>query len=98
MSKFPALLVALLMLAGCSSGSQPDGALIYANNCSSCHGADLGGGRGVPLDAGSEAASKSDDEYLVVIRSGTGIMPSYQGFSDEQVAAVIAYLRRLQRG
>ena len=90
-------MILMLLAGGCSSAETSlDGEVIYVNNCSSCHAADLSGGRGAPLDAGSEAAAKSDTEYFAAIRSGPKIMPTFGSLSDQQVNAVIAYIRELQ--
>ena len=93
-----AMILVVLATACTSAEDSLDGQVIYANNCSRCHGVDLGGRQGVALDGDSEAAGKPDVDYIAAIRSGPGIMPRFEGLSDGQVTAVIAYLRQLQGG
>lgn len=86
-----------LVAGGCAGAeTSVEGDVIYANNCARCHRADLSGGVGPALGAGSQAAAKDDSAYRLAIRNGPGSMPSYDGFSDEQVAAVIAFIRSQQ--
>lgn len=91
------LLAIALSLAGCATAEQSlDGEVIYANRCARCHGADLAGGSGPALGAGSEAAAKDDEHYRTVIVGGRGAMPAFRSLSDQQVDAVINYLRTEQ--
>lgn len=88
-------------LSACVEQPAPDagGEQIYVEVCARCHGVDLGGGAGPALDAGSEAADRSDEFYRSSIVNGRGRMPSFaQTLSDDQVDRVIEYIRREQRG
>lgn len=98
MSKFRVLtLTALLLVGACvSEEDDVDGATLYANNCSSCHGVDLSGEVGASLVAGTEAGDKTDAQWGDAIRSGIGAMPAFRGLSDAEVDAVIAHVRQLQ--
>ncbi|HZJ49210.1 MAG TPA: cytochrome c [Acidimicrobiia bacterium] len=76
-----------------------DGEAIFTLNCVRCHGADLAGGVGKPLKAGSAAASKSDEELLATITNGVEgtVMPVWsRTLSAEEIAAVLGYIRSVQ--
>jgi mono/diheme cytochrome c family protein len=94
------LLVALavLPLAACANaarvdtivgltGDSTDGAVVYADNCASCHGADATGGteRGI--------TGAPDEEVAEVVLNGEESMPSFADtLSDQDIADVIAWL------
>ncbi len=73
-----------------------DGAGLYAANCASCHGA---GGEGMgtvfPALAGNDALADADFVIRTVLNGVPGTaMPAFGGrFSDEEVAAVVSYVR-----
>jgi len=83
-----------------------EGKTIFADNCVPCHGADLSGGVGLPLNAGSQAASLSDEELTTIITNGVAgtAMPAWGSdtaptqLSEEQIAAVLSYIRAYQNG
>lgn len=94
-------LVSILALLGLghpaahAAGSAPDGARLYADNCSACHGTDGHGGVGVPLALPSFLSSV-DDLYLTkTIRMGRPgrVMPAFARLSDAEVDAIVAHLR-----
>ncbi|MHB9149107.1 MAG: c-type cytochrome [Thermoleophilia bacterium] len=83
---FAALLVTAVPVAA-SEGSE-----LYSSLCASCHGAQ-GEGRGsFPALAQNPVA---DDEAQLdsVIRSGKGIMPPFSHLSEEDIAALVGYVR-----
>ena len=91
------LVVAAAVVTGCASTeTSVEGDVIYANNCARCHGSDLGGRVGPSLAAGSEAAAKDDAAYRQAILNGPRAMPAFTRFSDEQISAVISYIRSQQ--
>lgn len=101
LSLLAAVLVLVVAAVGCSDPVEGKyGEDLYRATCAHCHGADLGGGIGPPIGAGSNAAtSLSDAQIAGVIAVGPGAMPSYRNrLDDEQVASVIAYLRSVQGG
>ncbi len=73
-----------------------DGAALYAANCASCHGAS-GEGMGSVFPALAGNARLADAGYVIEIvlngKPGTA-MPAFGGrFSDEEVAALVSYVR-----
>ena len=82
-----------------------DGAKIYAEKCSVCHGA---GGKGdgpggaalnpKPRDHtnGAYMNARTDDQLLEFIRNGKGNMPAWKTvLSDEEIHAVLKHVRSL---
>jgi cytochrome c oxidase cbb3-type subunit III len=75
--------------------ARPDGAHLYAQRCSACHGADGRGGVGVPL-ALPAFLSSVDDAYLRnTVRLGRPgrVMPAFTQLTDAEVEAIVAHLR-----
>ncbi len=75
--------------------AKPDGARLYAQRCSACHGADGSGGVGVPL-ALPAFLSSVDDAYLYnTVRFGRPgrVMPAFAKLTDAEVGAIIAHIR-----
>ncbi len=81
------------------------GAEVYATSCASCHGAELGGtDKGPPqLSIVYEPNHHGDDSYRSAIANGApqhhweyGDMPAVEGLTDEDVEAVIAFVRAEQ--
>lgn len=90
---------AVLLVAGaCSPGPPSDatGEEIYIQLCAACHAADMSGGIGPPLGAGSEAARQPDEFLEVTIIRGRGRMPSFSSLDEEQVRRVVAHIREVQ--
>jgi len=83
-----------------------DGAAVYAQRCASCHGADLNG-----TDKGPSHRSKvyepghhNDASFRSAILNGApahhwdfGDMAPVVGLSEQEITAVIAYIRETQR-
>ncbi|HTN99366.1 MAG TPA: cytochrome c [Microthrixaceae bacterium] len=109
----PVVLAGFLALAGCSgedSGStaEPtlDGATLYAQNCASCHGADLRGTDKGPshLSQVYEPGHHPDDSFRAAIEQGVtahhwgfGDMEPVAGLDSAEADAIIAYIRERQR-
>ena len=69
-----------------------DGALVYAANCSRCHGDTAEGGRGPTLIANELSAA----ELQAQIRVGGGGMLSFQDrLTDPEIAAVVEFVEAL---
>lgn len=89
-----------------------DGKALYEQSCSACHGQDAKGIAGLGKDLTAHSAfvsSQSDDQLLEFIKKGrdasdpantTGVaMPPKGGnpaLTDDEIKAIIAYLRSLQ--
>jgi mono/diheme cytochrome c family protein len=89
-----------------SSFTGASGAELYAQACASCHGADLyGTDQGPPfIDALYRPGHHADAAFLLAARRGVrahhwdfGDMPLVEGLSDEQLAAIVGYVRERQR-
>ena len=100
MFRFLTLLASLLFLGASAAVAaeplaKPDGARLYAQRCSACHGADGRGGVGVPL-ALPAFLSSVDDAYLrKTVRLGRPgrVMPAFSQLTDAEVDAIVAHLR-----
>lgn len=89
-----------------AAGSQVErGAEVYAVSCASCHGADLRGTDKGPshLSIVYEPNHHTDDSFRSAIANGApqhhwnfGDMEPVEGLSDDDVEAVIAYVRAEQ--
>ncbi len=84
--------------------AQGGGADLYKSKCVICHSSD--GSGATPAGKSLKAASfrdaalvkAGDADLIAAVTHGKGKMPSYQGkLSDEQIKAVIAYVRTLQK-
>ena len=75
--------------------SGPDaGQAIFATRCSSCHGADGGGGFGPTLAGVVAQRFPNIADQVAVVTNGRGSMPSFAGsLTPEQITAVVAYTR-----
>lgn len=95
-----------LVLAGCHSAPrltprQAEGKHLYAVRCAHCHDENDLNLKKVPPDLHRafqnarlpSGAPASDMEVMRVVLAGKGMMPSFAGrFSEEQMAALLAYL------
>jgi quinoprotein glucose dehydrogenase len=75
------------------SGMPADGAAIYTQICAACHGVDRAGNvaQNVPsLATVSQRLKKSD--VLAVLKTGKGVMPSFDFLSESQRGAVADHL------
>ncbi len=76
-------------------GSAAKGQVIYAAGCAGCHGADA---TGTPLGVGltDRPLLYRAAELAAVVRTGRGRMPASPHLSDDDLASLLAYLRRLR--
>ena len=76
------------------SGLSPEikGRLLYQANCIACHGVEL---QGVPpvYPPLQELSLRTDAELLTSIRLGKGTMPPYRNLPQEDIQALLAFLR-----
>jgi mono/diheme cytochrome c family protein len=78
-----------------ATGTHDLGETIFATRCSSCHGADGGGGFGPALRGGivvQDFPNAADQE--AVVADGRGSMPSFaSSLTPAQIQAVVEYTR-----
>jgi mono/diheme cytochrome c family protein len=98
-------IAAIVWLAACTiapAHAQGPGADTFKTRCAMCHGVD--GKANTPAGKAFKAASlrdpmvvnASDDELVVIVKNGKNKMPSFKDkLTDDQVKAVIAYIRTL---
>jgi mono/diheme cytochrome c family protein len=77
-----------------AAGDAGRGRILFDHNCAHCHGEDARGDEGPNL----YNLAKSDARITAIIKGGIkGEMPTFaKKFSDEDVQALIAYLRTLK--
>ena len=72
---------------------------LFSARCTSCHGANLAGGVGPALGAGSRIAGLSDDDVRAIITNGRSGMPAFGSrLESGEIEEVIKYLREVQSG
>lgn len=82
--------------------SLADGAVIYANTCARCHGADgraqtAKGKQTGATDLTSGKWQPNDARDTRLVNNGKGKMPGFKGtLSDEEIKAVLMYVRRFK--
>lgn len=92
-------MVLSLLVVGCTGQADPDatGAELYSQFCSRCHAADLSGGIGPALGAGSELVDRPDSYVSAVLANGRGSMPAFGNtLTDQQIARVAQFIRTEQ--
>jgi mono/diheme cytochrome c family protein len=100
------------LMAACGSdapdanGGSANGSVLYAERCAACHGADLRGtGMGPSqLSIVYEPNHHPDESFREAIRNGVsphhwdfGPMPAVSGLDDDEITAIIAYIREVQQ-
>lgn len=74
---------------GPDSAVVAEGARLFTNNCSQCHGPDASGGEGPAL----KASTLTDGQMVSVISNGRGAMPGFSGIlSTDTIDALVAYV------
>lgn len=75
--------------------AKPDGEQLYTTYCSACHGADGHGGVGVPLALPDFQYGVTNDYLKKSIRLGRPgrIMPAFTQLKDDEVDAIVKYIR-----
>jgi mono/diheme cytochrome c family protein len=107
MGLLAAVLASLLIVSGCASSTVPEvasgdpvlvaGRDIYSRNCSACHGASGGGGRGKRINDGVLPAAYPDiADQIEVVTKGRRSMPAFIGrLSETEIEAVVLYTREI---
>jgi cytochrome c oxidase cbb3-type subunit 3 len=77
-----------------------DGASLYAQHCSACHGADGHGGVGVPIALPDFLATVNDRYLHLTVRYGRPgrVMPPFTYLSDAEINAIVKHIRTWQQG
>ena len=82
----------LLTAAACGSGSEPvDGAAVFQERCSVCHGPQGQGGMGPAL------SGQATEEIVSEGRLPQGMPAFEEELSDDEIEAVVAYANTLNR-
>ena len=91
-------LLAALSLPACGQ----DGGEIYKSKCERCHGADgqshtfEGRMTKAPVLSDPKVSALADADLIAVVKDGKKKMPSFRKkLTDDQIAAVVAYMRTL---
>lgn len=71
--------------------NQMDGQTLYTNYCKSCHGADMKGGVGP--DISIRTKQYRNDQVASIIRKGAPPMPAFSFLSEQQIAAIVGYVK-----
>jgi len=94
-----AALVIAIVIAGwntSSSNNEPvDGAVIFRQRCSGCHGVTGGGGTGPQLSNGAVVQKYPNiEDEIAIVTNGRDGMPAWKNaLSKEQIRAVVDYTR-----
>lgn len=90
------LLLCLLVWGNAQAGDPLQGAALYTQHCSGCHGGNgIGVIAGTPNFAGNtQLMVKPDFELMGTVMQGKGIMPAFQGkLTEIQVMDILAHVR-----
>jgi cytochrome c oxidase cbb3-type subunit 3 len=87
-----------MLAQGGQSGSQNQGAQLYASDCAYCHGEDGKGGRGSAIATLPKVIALSDADLIGIVHNGEVVqgMPAYPDLGDQDTLAVVRYIRTLQ--
>lgn len=104
--------VCVALPAACASdasdanGRPADGSALYMERCAACHGADLRGTGMGPSQLSNvyEPEHHPDEAFRAAIQNGVsphhwefGPMPAVSGLDDDEITAIIAYIREVQQ-
>lgn len=88
------LLIVLLGFASLSDAQGLDGKAVYARNCAACHQVSGGGIPGAFPALRDNAFVQGDPVAVIAtVLKGRGGMPTFAEFNDDEIAAVITYIR-----
>lgn len=90
-----AALALLVMPLASQAGDVFKGQELYGRHCAGCHGASGEGEMpGLPNFARADKLIKTDRQLADVIRSGNGVMPSFNGrLTEEEIFDIVSYIR-----
>jgi mono/diheme cytochrome c family protein len=94
-----AIAVGLFVLIPSLSWAADDGVAIYKTKCAACHGADAAGKptAKIPSLIGDDVKKVSDADLSKVITSTAKHPAGVKGLSEDEVKAVVTYIRSLQK-
>lgn len=89
------LVFAVALTAGHAAAAEVDGAKLFADDCAACHQPQ---GQGIPgafpALAGNAFVQGPGEPVVAVVLNGRGGMPTFRNeLSDDQVAAIVSYVR-----
>lgn len=74
------------------AANQLDPDILYRTYCSNCHGADKKG-TGIGPDLTTRVKNYKAEQIAAIVRRGAAPMPSFKFLSDQQIAAIVAYVK-----
>ncbi len=88
----------LIFSASAQAADPRNGAIIYSQHCSSCHGPKGKGAMpGMPDFTRPQSLAVADDKLVHVLETGAGMMPSYRGLlTTQDMLDVISHIRTFQ--
>ena len=90
-----------MIIASAGIASAADASATWNSQCASCHGKDGSGNTAMGKKLGVKDYSKeqsfSDAEAEKVIKEGKGKMKAYSKLSDDEVKALVKYVRSLKK-
>jgi cbb3-type cytochrome c oxidase subunit III len=103
--RFGLILAACLSFAALAAGAQdsPDGAALFKQKCSMCHGPDGKGFAALKTPDFTDPkwqASKTDEEIVSTIKNGKQgtVMPAFaKQLKDEDIDALVKHIRSLKK-
>ena len=99
--KRTACLFIATLIASASIAFSADASATWNSQCASCHGKDGSGNTAMGKKLGVKDYSKeqsfSDAEAAKVIKEGKGKMKAYSKLSDDEVKALVTYVRSLKK-
>jgi mono/diheme cytochrome c family protein len=100
----PLFLFAIVYPAGAQTDKDADGAKLFDQNCSKCHGPDGSGNTAIGKAVGAkdlrspEAQKMNDAQIYTQIDQGKGNMPPFGGtLNKAQIDSLIPYVRQLSK-
>ena len=75
----------------CAAGGET-GADLYTSNCTSCHGADAGGGENWQHVRGPNIQCTDSGDILEKVRNGSGKMPAFPTLTSARIALITSYI------
>jgi cytochrome c oxidase cbb3-type subunit 3 len=94
------VLLGLLFAAISGHTAEPDGEALYRQHCAACHGYDGKGGVGIPLALPDFQYSVTNKYLKTTIRNGRPgrIMPAFHSLSNQELNALVKYIRHWSSG